>query len=83
MTFSEAYKACNSDRVVYYKNEPHLISTPAGYPVLQGGEDVNVYTTAGGMVRLEEGIAHIRPLNSGDNDWFEVEVPEICLNKSN
>jgi hypothetical protein len=66
MNFSEASRACKDERVVYFKDEPHII----------------VYTTAGGMVRPAEGIAHIRPLGSGDNDWFEVTVPELCLHKA-
>jgi hypothetical protein len=66
MNFNEAFGACNDERVVYYKNEPHII----------------VYTTAGGMVQPVEGIAHIRPLGSGGHDWFEVTVPEISLYKA-
>ena len=47
MNFNDAYGACNDERVVYYRDKPHLIT----------------YTTAGGTVRPAEGIAHIRPLN--------------------
>ncbi|MBO9428228.1 hypothetical protein [Sulfitobacter sp. R18_1] len=56
MTFTEAFKACNEDRIVYYKKVPHVIT----------------YTTAGGAIIPPEGIAHIRGLNETKEREVEV-----------
>lgn len=64
MNFNEAYGACKDERVVYYKNLPHRVT----------------YATAGGQVRPVEGIAHIKPLNGGDE--IEVSVHSISLTKA-
>ena len=64
MTFSEAVKACNAGTVVYYNNVPHLIE----------------YTTAGGSVRPEEGIADIMPTNPAVMTApTRVDVPDLSL----